>query len=74
MHEVQECPTESMIDQAGPNLIGVGLEIEGTFKAYADGMSMRSKPFCAVLKGFLHPVLERVSRWLCRPPVHCGRG
>jgi hypothetical protein len=61
MHVVQECPTESMIDQAGPNLIGVGLEIEGTFKAYADGMSMCSKTFSTLLKGFLHPVLQHVS-------------
>jgi hypothetical protein len=45
MHVVQECPTESMIEQAGPGLIAVGLKIEGTFKAYADGMSMRSKSF-----------------------------
>jgi hypothetical protein len=43
MHAVQECPTESMIDSAAPNMIGYGVEIEGAFKAYADGASMCSE-------------------------------
>jgi hypothetical protein len=45
MHEVQECPTESMIDRASPIMIGIEVEMEGIFKEYVDGASMCSKTF-----------------------------